>query len=69
MTFLNKYYDVMKGSADFFMDFLVKHPVYGWMVTCPSNSPEHGPDGEFSNSASTVAGCTMDNQDSVRTTV
>lgn len=60
--FLEKYYDVMKGAADFFMDFLVKHPVYGWMVTCPSNSPEHGPDGESSNSASTVAGCTMDNQ-------
>ena len=62
MAFLEKYYDVMKGSADFFMDFLVKHPVYGWMVSCPSNSPEHGPNGENSNSASTVAGCTMDNQ-------
>lgn len=62
MAFLEKYYDVLKGSADFFMDFLVRHPVYGWMVTCPSNSPEHGPDGENSNSASTIAGCTMDNQ-------
>ena len=27
------------------------------MVTCPSNSPEHGPRG-----CTTVAGCTMDNQ-------
>ena len=33
------------------------------MVTCPSNSPEHGPEGdEKKNAPSTVAGCTMDNQ-------
>lgn len=53
----------MKGASDFFLDFLVEHPKYGWMVTCPSNSPEHGPEGdEKKNAASTIAGCTMDNQ-------
>jgi alpha-L-fucosidase 2 len=51
----------MKGSADFFLDFLVEHPKYKWMVTSPSNSPEHGPGGE-SNAASIAAGSTMDNQ-------
>ncbi len=60
--FLKEVYPVMKGASDFFLDFLVEHPRYGWMVTCPSTSPEHGPDGEHSNAASTVAGCTMDNQ-------
>ncbi len=55
--FLRQYYPVMKGTADFFMSHLVKHPKYGWLVTAPSNSPEHGYTG-----ASTTAGCTMDNQ-------
>lgn len=45
--FLKKYYPVLKGSAEFFLDFLVKHPKYGsgldWMVTAPSTSPENFP--------------------------
>lgn len=62
-TFLKEAFSVMKGAADFFLDFLVEHPKYGWMVTCPSNSPEHGPEGdEKKNAPSTIAGCTMDNQ-------
>ncbi len=61
--FLKEYYPVMKGSADFFLDFLVEHPKYKWMVVCPSVSPEHGPKGEDGKkSSSIVAGCTMDNQ-------
>ncbi len=62
-AFLKESLPIMKGAADFFLDFLVKHPKYGWMVTCPSNSPEHGPEGdEKKNAPSTIAGCTMDNQ-------
>ena len=61
--FLEEYFPVMKGSADFFLDFLVQHPRYKWMVTCPSTSPEHGPLGEEKvNAPSTIAGSTMDNQ-------
>lgn len=52
----------MKGSADFFLDFLVEHPEYTWRVVVPSVSPEHGPGGEDSRVASVTAGCTMDNQ-------
>lgn len=53
----------MKGAADFYLDYLIEHPEYGWMVTAPSMSPEHGPSGEDTKKASTiVAGCTMDNQ-------
>ena len=55
--FLKEVYPILKGSADFFLDFLVEHPVYKWMVTSPSSSPEHGP-GPFT----IVAGSTMDNQ-------
>ncbi len=39
--FLKEYYPVIKGSAEFFEDFLVRDPNTGWMVTCPSNSPEN----------------------------
>jgi len=42
--FLRVYYPVMKGSAEFFLDFLVSHPKYGWLVTNPSTSPENFPD-------------------------
>jgi len=57
--FLAEYYPVMKGAADFFLDFLVQHPDSGYLVVCPSVSPEHGGVGRKSN---LCAGCTMDNQ-------
>lgn len=61
--FLAAYYPVLKGAADFYLGFMVPHPRYGWKVTVPSMSPEHGPSGEDTRKASTiVAGCTMDNQ-------
>jgi len=44
-AFLQKVYPVMKGSVQFFMDFLVKHPNGKWLVTNPSTSPENFPDG------------------------
>jgi len=41
--FLNRIYPILKGSAQFFLDTLVEHPKYGWLVTCPSMSPENFP--------------------------
>lgn len=41
--FLRELYPVMKGSVDFFMDFLVPHPNGKWLVTNPSTSPENFP--------------------------
>ena len=41
--FLAKVYPLLKGSAQFFLDFLVEHPTKKWLVTCPSNSPENFP--------------------------
>lgn len=52
-NFLQRYYPVLKGSAQFYLDFLVEDPRNKWMVVSPSVSPEHGP---------ITAGCTMDNQ-------
>jgi alpha-L-fucosidase 2 len=42
-AFLEEHYPVLKGSAEFFLDFLVPHPTYGWLVTNPSTSPENFP--------------------------
>jgi alpha-L-fucosidase 2 len=52
-TFLANAYPLMKGACLFFLDTLVEHPVYHWLVTCPSYSPENGP---------LTAGPAMDNQ-------
>jgi alpha-L-fucosidase 2 len=54
LEFLEKRaYPLMKGAATFFVDFLVKDPKTGWMISTPSNSPENG---------GLVAGPTMDHQ-------
>jgi len=44
VTHLKKVYPLLKGNVEFFLDFLVEHPKYGWLVTCPSTSPENYPD-------------------------
>ena len=46
-------YPLMKGAAEFFVDFLVQDPTTGWLISTPSNSPEIG---------GLVAGPTMDHQ-------
>ncbi len=57
--FLAQYYPILKGTADFYISHLVKHPRYGWLVTAPSMSPEQG----YRMARSSItAGCTMDNQ-------
>jgi len=44
--YLLEVYPVIKGSVEFFMDFLIAHPNGKWLVTNPSNSPENPPDGK-----------------------
>lgn len=46
VDFLKEVYPAMKGSVEFFLDFLKEHPKYGWLVTNPSTSPENFPDRE-----------------------
>jgi alpha-L-fucosidase 2 len=57
--FLQNNYDVMKGAADFLLDYMQVHPQYGWLMTVPTVSPEHGPVGK---KTTVTAGSTMDNQ-------
>ncbi|MDR2498628.1 MAG: glycoside hydrolase family 95 protein, partial [Tannerellaceae bacterium] len=53
-------YPVMKGAAQFFVDFLIEEPTEGYLVVSPSNSPENAfiKDGYITN----TYGVTMDNQ-------
>ena len=55
---LSEVYPILKGAAQFFLDSLVPEPAHGWLVTCPSNSPEHG----HHPGSSICYGPTMDNQ-------
>ena len=64
--FLAEYYPVMKGAADFLLDYMQAYPAdgyikeaAGWLVTVPTVSPEHGPVGK---KTTVTAGSTMDNQ-------
>ena len=65
-SFLTKYYPVMKGAAEFLLDYMQTYPAAGelknaagWLMTVPTVSPEHGPSGKGTN---VCAGSTMDNQ-------
>lgn len=58
-TFLSRYWPVIKGAAEFLLDYMQPHPQYGWLVTAPTVSPEHGPMGKRTT---VTAGSTMDNQ-------
>lgn len=57
-SFLARAYPVMKGAAQFFLDTLVEHPRHGFLVTCPSISPEN----QHPFGTSVCAGPAMDNQ-------
>ena len=64
--FLAEYYPVMKGAAEFLLDYMQTYPAAGevkqaagWLMTVPTVSPEHGPKGKGTN---VTAGSTMDNQ-------
>lgn len=61
LRFLREYWPVIRGSARFFADFLVRDPGSGYLVTAPSNSPENSyrnpADGE---KTAVCAGPTMD---------
>ncbi len=42
-AFLQQFYPIMKGAAEFFLEFLVPHPQDGYLMTCPATSPENTP--------------------------
>jgi alpha-L-fucosidase 2 len=59
-NYLASVYPVMKGASMFYVDYLVEHPKYHWLVVAPDESPEN-PAKAHQNSA-VDAGVTMTNQ-------
>ena len=64
--FLRTYYPVMEGAARFLLQYMQTYPkdgeiktAAGWLMTVPTVSPEHGPQGK---GTTVTAGSTMDNQ-------
>jgi len=58
-AFLRANLPILQGAAAFLLDYMQRHPKYGWLMTVPTTSPEHGPAGTGST---ITAGATMDNQ-------
>jgi alpha-L-fucosidase 2 len=59
-NFLASVYPVLKGASTFYVDFLVEHPKYHWLVINPDMSPENAPAAHQGSSLD--AGTTMTNQ-------
>ena len=64
--FLRTYYPIMEGAARFLLQYMQTYPkdgeiktAAGWLMTVPTVSPEHGPQGK---GTTVTAGSTMDNQ-------
>ncbi|SKB45572.1 alpha-L-fucosidase 2 [Parapedobacter luteus] len=60
LEFLRHVYPILKGSAAFFVDYLIPEPTHGWLLVSPSISPENAP--QSRPGVSIDAGTTMDNQ-------
>lgn len=63
-VFLKRIYPILKGSVLFYMDYMVEHPEYGCLVTCPASSPENlfHPYLDKEESFGNTAGPSMDTQ-------
>jgi len=56
-------YPILKESAQFFLDVMVKDPKTGWLITCPAYSPEdHFPDPVTGEQRTATAGNTGDTE-------
>ncbi|MDR1516548.1 MAG: glycoside hydrolase N-terminal domain-containing protein, partial [Dysgonamonadaceae bacterium] len=60
-AFLRQYYPVIKGTVEFLNSILIEEE-HGWLVTAPSNSPEHAYITDDGFVGSTCMGPTMDMQ-------
>jgi len=58
--FLTSVYPVLKGASTFYVDYLVEHPKYHWLVINPDESPENTP--KAHQGSALDAGVTMTNQ-------
>jgi len=59
-SFLASIYPVLRGASAFYVDYLVEHPKYHWLVVNPDESPENTPAAHQGSALD--AGVTMTNQ-------
>ena len=59
VDFLKEYYPVIKGTADFYLDYMQPGPNHNKWLVVVFLCPEHGPKGK---NTTITAGCTMDLQ-------
>lgn len=59
---LRENFDILCGACEFFLDFLVTDPRTGYLVTCPSNSPENSFTAADGKNYSICAAPAIDNQ-------
>ncbi|MEO6550479.1 MAG: glycoside hydrolase family 95 protein [Ferruginibacter sp.] len=59
-NFLLSIYPILKGASTFYIDYLVEHPQYHWLVVNPDESPENTP--KAHQGSALDAGVTMTNQ-------
>src|SRR5574344_2521334 len=60
--FLKNIYPIMKDAGLFYDQYMTYEPAHGWLVACPSNSPENSFTTADGTRGSITAGCTMDNE-------
>jgi len=60
--YLKMIYPLLKGSAEFFLDYLITDPATGYLVTCPSTSPENNFLTDDGKIGAVTMGSTMDNE-------
>ena len=60
--YLRRLYPLLRGSSEFFLDFLMEEPTHHWLVTAPSVSPENSFYTPSHQKTQVSMGPTLDNQ-------
>lgn len=60
--FLARAYPLLEGSAQFYLDMLIKEPTHGWLVATPADSPENSFHTADGTETCVCLGPTFDNQ-------
>jgi alpha-L-fucosidase 2 len=61
-AYLRRLYPLLRGSSEFFLDFLIEEPTHHWLVTAPSVSPENSFYTPLHQKTQVCMGPTLDNQ-------
>lgn len=62
VSYLKRIYPLLKGASEFFLDYMITDPKSGWLVTCPSSSPENWFLTGAKKQTALSMGSSMDNQ-------